>query len=94
MNKAKRRTGSARVWLVAVVFVIVFIPPFAKYQELRYKNRKLEAEIEAMKLQNLRLAEEKRLLETDIHYVEKKAREKIGLVRKGEIIMKEVQVRK
>ncbi|MDD5429064.1 MAG: septum formation initiator family protein [Candidatus Omnitrophica bacterium] len=93
MGKLKKALP-AKFWLVVVVFVIVFLPPFAKYQALCYKNRKLEAEIEAMKLKNEQLAEEKRLLETDIHYVEKKAREKVGLVRKGEIVMKEVQVRK
>lgn len=94
MNRAKKRIGSAKFWLVTAVFVIIFLPPFAKYQELRHKNAKLEERIESLKSENERLAEEKRLLETDINYVEKKAREKIGVVRKGEIVMKEVQVRR
>jgi len=89
-----KRIGSAKFWLVIAAFVVIFLPPFAKYQELRYKNAKLEERIKSLKSENERLTEEKRLLETDINYVEKKAREKIGVVRRGEIVMKEVQVRR
>ena len=85
---------SFNFWVIVVIAVVIFLPPFAKYQELRYKNRKLEERLESLKSENERLTEEKRLLETDINYVEKKAREKIGVVRKGEIVMKEVQVRR
>ncbi len=88
------RIGSAKFWIVTAVITVIFLPPFAKYQELKFKNRKLVEEIESLKNENERLTEEKHLLETDINYVEKKAREKIGVVRKGEIVMKEVSVRK
>ncbi|MFA5143342.1 MAG: septum formation initiator family protein [Candidatus Omnitrophota bacterium] len=94
MDGRRRRIGSARVWLVIAVLVVIFLPPFAKYQELKYKNRKLEERIVGLKVENEQLAEEKRKLETDIGYVEKKAREKIGVVRKGEIVLKEVNVKK
>ena len=94
MKKTRKWASSAKFWLITAVFVIIFLPPFAKYQELRYKNKKLEERLESLKCENERLTEEKRLLETDINYVEKKAREKIGVVRKGEIVMKEVQVSK
>ena len=85
---------SFKFYFILGFIVIIFLPPFARYQELRYKNKKLEESIESLKLENERLTEEKRLLETDINYVEKKAREKIGVVRKGEIVMKSVPVRK
>jgi cell division protein FtsB len=75
------------VVLIAVV-TFIFLPPFAKYQELRAKNKRLEDEIARLKVETKRLEEEKRKLETDITYVEKKAREKIGVVRKGEIVIK------
>ena len=91
VNPLKR---SLKFWAIVAIAVVIFLPPFAKYQELRYKNTKLEERLESLKLENERLTEEKRLLETDINYVEKKAREKIGVVRKGEIVLKEVQVRK
>ena len=85
---------SFKFYFVLGVIVVIFLPPFARYQELRYKNKKLEERLESLKEENARLTEEKRLLETDINYVEKKAREKIGVVRKGEIVLKEVPVRK
>ena len=98
MNRTRRGIGffkkSLKFYIIVGIAIIVFLPPFAKYQELNFKNKKLEERLESLKLENERLTEEKRLLETDINYVEKKAREKIGVVRKGEIVLKEVPVRK
>ena len=88
-----KKVGTLKFYLIIGIAVVIFLPPFAKYQELRYKNKKLEERLESLKEENARLTEEKRLLETDINYVEKTARGKIGLVRKGEIVMKEVPVR-
>ncbi len=85
---------SFKLWVIIGIAVVIFVPPFAKYQELCYKNKKLEERIENLKAENERLTEEKRLLETDINYIEKTAREKIGVVRKGEIVLKEVNVKK
>ena len=89
-----KKVGSFKFWIIAAITIVIFLPPFAKYQELKYKSKKLEEQIASLKNENEQLAEEKRLLETDIHYVEKRAREKIGIVRKGEIVLKEVSVRK
>jgi len=90
----RRHMSRAKVYLVAIVLIIVFLPSFVKYQELSYKNRKLEEKLHALKVDNKRLEEEKMLLETDITYVEKRAREEIGVARKGEIVMKESAGRK
>ena len=89
-NRTGRRQGVSRVkiYLIAAVLAMIFLPSFAKYQELSYKNRSLEAKINLLKTDNRRLEEEKRLLETDITYIEKRAREEIGVVRKGEIVLK------
>lgn len=83
------KVGSVKLYIGIAVFLVIFLPPFAKYQELRYKNRKLEDRIIELERQNRDLAEKKYRLETDISYIEKKAREKIGVVRKGEIVLKE-----
>jgi len=88
------KVGSLKLWLILAAAVIIFLPPFAKYQELKYKNKKLEEKIIALKEESRCLAEEKNKLETDINYVEKTARERIGVVRKGEIVIKGTQVRK
>jgi cell division protein FtsB len=78
-----------KISLVVALLLVIFLPPFIKYQEFRYKNKKLEERIKALKDQNKRLEEEKRRLETDITYIEKRARQNMGVVRKGEIIIKE-----
>jgi len=88
------KIGSLKFWIITGVLVVIFLPPFAKYQELRYKNKKLEERIVFLDEETKRLTEEKRKLETDINYIEKRAREKIGVVRKGEIVIKEVPARK
>ena len=85
-----KKINRAKTYLVIGTLLAIFLPPFVKYQELRYKNKKMEERIASLKEENKRLAEEKRRLETDITYIEKKARQKIGIVRKGEIVIKEV----
>ena len=78
-----------RVSAIILILLVAFLPPFAKYQRLRYKNKDLKAKIKALKEESKRLEEEKRRLQTDIVYIEGKARENIGVVRKGEIVLKE-----
>lgn len=86
MAKKKYR---AKALLVIVVLIIIFLPSFARYQELNYKNKRLEERIQFLRKENKRLEEEKSRLETDITYIEKSAREKLGVVRKGEIVLKD-----
>ena len=76
--------------LSAIVFVIIliYIRPFSKWRELHIKNRVLVEEIERLKGVNKGLEEETGRLEKDIGYVEKRAREKTGAVKKGEVIYK------
>lgn len=71
-----------------MVFLVIFGPPLVKYCQLRYKNKQLDDRIALLKQENNRLEGEKRKLETDATYIERRAREKIGVVRKGEIVLK------
>ncbi len=71
--------------VAAAVLVLIFFPGFSRYQKLSAEHRKLRAEIEALKKSNAELEKEKYKLEHDIEYVEKKARDKLGVVRNGEI---------
>lgn len=94
-QSGRHRTASrVKVYLIAVVILIVFLPSFIKYQELSYKGRKLEARIAELTAENRQLAEEKMRLETDITYIEKRAREAIGVARKGEIVLKNTSSKK
>jgi len=81
--------------LVAIgIIAVIFLPPFVKYLELRYKNARLAQEIATLREENRKLGEEKRRLETDITYIEERAREKMGVARKGEIVIKEAPRKK
>jgi cell division protein FtsB len=75
-----------------VIFVVIllaaFLPPFVKYQQINYKSKALDRQLKSVKEEIKTLEEEKRRLETDIIYVEKKARDRIGVAKKGEIILK------
>lgn len=91
-GRRPRRFGAAR-WpqlvLVAGILLVVFVGPFAKRQELREKNRRLQQRTAQLAAEIKALEEQRRRLETDITYIERRAREKTGAVRKGEIVIKE-----
>ncbi len=74
-------------WLFAVVVLvlILFLPGYAKLKHLKDKNRDLEARIRKLNIENSLLSQELKRLENDPLYQEKVARDKLGIVRKGEI---------
>ena len=88
------RFGSLKLYIIIVVAIALFLPPFAKYEALRYKSKKIDDRIVELKAENKRLEEEKFKLQTDIAYIEKRARENVGMVRRGEIVMKESSPKK
>lgn len=71
------------------IFIAIFLPGFSRLRELKKRNRNLEERIEMLKKANRELQEEKDQLENDPTYVEKIAREKLKLIRKGEIVLKD-----
>lgn len=89
IDKKRGPRGSLKLYIAIALLLIVFVPPFARFQELCYKRRKIEEKLITLREENRRLEGEKVRLETDIAYIEKKARDRIGVVRKGEILLKE-----
>ncbi|MCG2714255.1 MAG: septum formation initiator family protein [Candidatus Omnitrophota bacterium] len=77
-------------WLFgfAVLSLVLFLPGYTKLQELRVKNRQLEEKFRKMAVDNSLLQEELKRVENDPIYQEKIARDKMGVVRKGEIPIK------
>jgi cell division protein FtsB len=77
-------------WLFgsAVFLLIIFLPGYTKLQELRDKNFELEAKIKKLTVENTLLQYELKRVENDPVYQEKILREKMGVVRKGEIPVK------
>ena len=77
-------------WLFsfAVLLLILFLPGYTKLQESRVKNRQLEEKFRKITIENSLLQEELKRVENDPFYQEKIARDKMGVVRKGEIPIK------
>jgi len=79
---------------LSVFILILFLPGFSKVQELRDKNRDLLDKIRRLNIENTLLQQEIKKMGTDPVYQERVAREKMGVVRKGEIPIKIVPNKK
>ena len=77
-----------------VVFLILFLPGFTKMRSLQDKNSDLEDKIRRLNIENALLQQEMRKMASDPVYQERVAREKMGVVRKGEIPIKIVPEKK
>jgi len=77
-------------WLfgITVSLLIMFLPGYTKLQELRDRNRDLEIKIKNLYVENALLQQEIKRVENDAVYQEKIVRDKMGVVRKGEIPIK------
>jgi hypothetical protein len=77
-------------WLfgISILLLIFFLPSYTKLQELRDKNVDLEDKIRKLNLENVLLQQELERVENDPVYQERIIREKMGVVRKGEIPVK------
>lgn len=78
------------LWLFSftVLVLVLFLPGYTRLQESRARNRQLEANFRKMAIENYLLQEELKRVENDPVYQEKLARDKMGVVRKGEIPIK------
>jgi len=74
--------------IVAIVLFVIFLPGYTKFMELRARNIELEKEIGRLEKENVALYKEKKRLNEDIDYMEKVARESMGLAKEGEIPIK------
>lgn len=87
------RLPTSVVWVVAVVAAVAgagyfFWPEFGKLEELRQEEKKLRVRIEVEEKKNQLLRKEEEDLRGNPDYVEKVAREKLGLIKQGEIVYK------
>ncbi len=71
--------------VLAVILIIIFFPNFSRHQKLLSECERLKVRIEELEGANQRLEEEKYKLEHDMEYIERRAREKLGIVKKDEI---------
>ena len=71
-----------------IILLAIYLPGFSKLQELKEEKRNLERRIEVLTKTNEELKKEKDRLENDPSYIEKIAREKLGMAKKDEIILR------
>ncbi len=74
------------LFVCAFLVLVVFLPTFTRLQDMKKKDREYHDQVAELERDNFRLKEERRLLEEDPVYLEKVAREKMGLIREGEVI--------
>ncbi len=75
-------------WVAGIILVIliIFLPGYTKLQELIDKNKDLETKISAIGLENTRLENEILRIQQDPIFQEEVMRQKLGVVRKGEVV--------
>lgn len=66
--------------------VAIYLPGFSELQKLREENEQKIRQIKLLEERNQELKDELVRFRSDPEYIEKKAREKLGIVKKGEII--------
>jgi len=78
------------IWLLGIAFVIliIFLPGYSKLQELKDKKRGIDLQIAGVQRENARLEDEMLRMQEDPIYQEDIVRQKLGVVRKGEVIYK------
>jgi len=70
------------------VFCIIFLPGYSELNKLKEENEQMQKRISLLEEHNDKLKEELVLMREDPDYLERKAREKLGIVKKGEVIYK------
>ncbi|MBL7070198.1 MAG: septum formation initiator family protein [Candidatus Omnitrophica bacterium] len=78
---------------ISVILLAIFLPGYSKLQELKERNSELSVKIKRLTVENALLQEELKKIDSDPLHQEKIAREKLGVVRKGEIPVKVVPER-
>src|SRR4030067_1773841 len=74
---------------VGVYFLVTFVfgeMGLVKYYRMKSQYQSLTQENAELKQDNIRLMREVRALKTDPAYIEKLARDKLGLARQGEVV--------
>ena len=70
---------------LVLLFLVVFLPGYSRLQDLKDRNVDLQEKIRRLGRENVLLQRELARIQNDPTYQEKIAREKMGLVRKGEV---------
>lgn len=84
----EKKNKLIRYLFIFAIIAVIFTPVGIKYINLSLKNKELESKIKVLESFNSKLKVEKQKLKNDLDYIEKVARKKMGIVKKGEVIYK------
>ena len=73
---------------ITIILILAFCPLLCKRRQMRLENEVLKEKIEQLKAENINLLQEKESLENDPVFLEREAREKLGITRENEVIYK------
>jgi len=79
---------SLRLYIIIGILLLVFLPGFSKIQELKGRLREAEEKLVETQAKNIGLKERIDQLRTDTDTMEMVARERLGVVKKGETVIK------
>jgi len=77
-----------RLFIIIFILFLIFLPGFAKLQELRQKFSDIEEKMQKTQQENAILEGKIAQLKNSQEYLEMVAREKMGVVKKGETVLK------
>lgn len=80
-----------RIFIILVILFLIFLPGFAKLQELKTKLAETEEKIRRAQRQNAILEQRIAQMQNNTAYLEMVARDKLGIVKKGETVLKIVR---
>jgi cell division protein FtsB len=83
-----RRLGVVAMIVLAVVLAVFGVKESVRAWQMRRDMRAVERELSTLRAQQADLAKTVDRLRTDPHYIEKLAREEMGMVREGETVLK------
>lgn len=73
---------------ITVFLLVIFLPGYTKLQDLKEKNKELSSNIDKLEKENVLLQSEIMRLQNDPLHQERVIRDKMGVVRKGEVVYK------
>ena len=73
------------ILLGIIAVIVIFAPGYIRLRELQGKNKMLLEQIDKLKHENQDLAHQVESLEDDPFYIEKRARDRMGIGKEGEV---------
>lgn len=76
------------LFFASAALIIIFLPGISRYHQLKSRQAKLDDRIERLKKSEVDLRKEQEKLQKDPTYIEKVARDKLQVTKKGETIVR------